>query len=240
VAVVDGYRTIVGSRALIESEQVGMAPVEAAQAETRARGESLAYVARDGTIVGLISYADPLREEAPAMIAALRRRGVREVLLVTGDGEAPAQAAASAAGITRVVSRALPTDKADIVRRLKDKGRTVAVVGDGINDSAALAHADVAISLHAGTDVARERADVVLTDNNLWRLPEAIDVARGAMGLVRQNLTIVAVPNALGLGLAATGLAGPVLATLLNNGSAVVAALNSLRPLLSGSAVPAE
>ena len=235
VAEVNGSRMMVGNRALIEAEGIEMGPVEAAQRATRARGESLAYVAKDNTIVGLISYADPLRTEAREVIAALRRRGVREVLLVTGDGEAPAAAAAREAGITDVISKAFPSDKADIVRRLKDEGRTVAVVGDGINDSAALAYADVAISLGAGADVARERADVVLSDDDLMRLPDAIDTARQAMGLVKQNLTIVGVPNALGMGLATLGLAGPVISTFLNNGSAVVAALNSLRPLHAGN-----
>jgi P-type Cu2+ transporter len=231
VAEVNGSRMLVGNRALIESEGIEMGPIEAAQRATRARGESLAYVAKDGTIVGLISYADHLRAEAQEVIAELRRRGVREVLLVTGDSDAPARAAAKAAGITEVISKAFPADKAEIVQRLKAAGRTVAAVGDGINDSAALAYADVAISLGAGADVARERADVVLSDNDLMRLPDAIDTARQAMGLVRQNLAIVGVPNALGMGLATLGLAGPVISTFLNNGSAVVAALNSLRPL---------
>ena len=117
------------------------------------------------------------------------------------------------------------------MQKLKSEGYIVAVIGDGINDSPALAHADVAISLHGGTEAARHSANVVLTDDDLRRLPEAIKIARSAMDLVRQNLSLAVVPNSAGLGLAAFGLVGPAGATLLNNGSAILAALNSLRPL---------
>jgi Cu2+-exporting ATPase len=117
------------------------------------------------------------------------------------------------------------------VQRLKQEGFVVAVIGDGINDSPAFAHADVAVSLHGGTEAARQTADIVLTDDDLHRLPEAIEIARGAMSLVRQNLTLAVIPNSAGLSLAALGMIGPAGATLLNNGSAIAAALNSLRPL---------
>jgi Cu2+-exporting ATPase len=158
--------------------------------------------------------------------------------MVTGDSEAPAQAAASEAGIDEVIARAFPGDKANVVLKLKESGHTVAVVGDGINDSPALAHADVAISLIGAADVARERAGVVLTDDDLHSLNEAIDIARNGIGLVQQNLFLVAVPNTIGLVLGAVGIIGPGIATVLNNGSAVLAALNSLRPLVADGALP--
>src|SRR5205823_11562559 len=126
---------------------------------------------------------------------------------------------------------AFPEHKAELVNTLKSAGHKVAVVGDGINDSPALAHADVAISLHGGTDAARESADVVLTDDDLARLPEAIHIARDAMGLVQQTIALVAVPNSIGLFLAAGGFIGPAMSTLLNNGFAIVAAVNALSPL---------
>jgi Cu2+-exporting ATPase len=239
-AQVDGEDVMVGSRRMMESESIDMRPAQSAEAETLRRGQSLAYVAINGELAGLIAYADQLRPEAARVIETLRKQGVKEIVMATGDNEAPARAMAHASGITNVLSGAFPEQKAELVMKLKERGFTVGVIGDGINDSPALAHADVAISLHGGTDVAREHADVILTDDDLRRLPEAIDIARGAMGLVKQNLTFIAVPNGVGLGLAACGLIGPAGATLLNNGSAILAAINSLRPLYSDQWVHAD
>jgi len=239
-ASVDGLSVLVGSRRLMESEKVDVRQAHSAESTVRARGESLAYVSVNGELAALIAYSDRLRPEVPEVIGTLRRRGVKEIVMVTGDNEGPARAVARSVGIADVMSGAFPEQKAELVRQLKDRGFTVAVVGDGINDSPALAHADVAISLHGGTDAAREHADVILTDDDLRRLPEAIDIARGAMRLVRQNLSLVAIPNSAGLVLAAAGLIGPAGATLLNNGSAIVAAINSLRPLYSNQWSSAE
>ncbi|SRR5579875_276700 len=239
-AQVDGLDVIVGSRRMMEAESIDVRPAQKSEAEIQARGQSMAYVAIDGQLSGLIAYSDQLRPEVPAVIKALRRKGIKEIIMATGDNDAPARAMAHAAGINNVLSGAFPEQKAELVAKLKERGFTVAVVGDGINDSPALAHADVAISLHGGTDAAREHSDVILTDDDLSRLPEAVDIARGALGLVRQNLTLIAIPNGVGLALAAAGLIGPAGATLLNNGSAIIAAINSLRPLYSGQWVPAE
>lgn len=151
--------------------------------------------------------------------------------MVTGDEASTARAVARLVGIARVEAGVLPDEKAAIVRRLQEEGHVVAVVGDGINDSPALAHADVSVSLSHGADVARETADVILTDSNLTSLVHAIDLARQCVGLIRQNLVVVGVPNVAALALATAGGLSPVGSTLLNNGSTVVAALNSLRPL---------
>jgi Cu2+-exporting ATPase len=128
---------------------------------------------------------------------------------------------------------ALPDEKAAIVRDLQEQGRVVAVVGDGINDSPALAQADVSVSLPHGAGVAQETADVLLMDSDLSGLIRGIDLARQCVGLIRQNLVVVGVPNAAALALASVGGLSPVGSTLLNNGSTVVAALNSLRPLVT-------
>jgi Cu2+-exporting ATPase len=233
-AQVDGVEVIVGSRRMMEAEGIDIRPAQKVEADLLTRGQSMAYVAIEGELSGLIAYADQLRPEAPEVIKTLRHRGVKEIIMATGDSDGPARAMAHASGITNVLSGAFPEQKAEMVKKLKERGFTVAVIGDGINDSPALAHADVAISLHGGTDAAREHADVILTDDDLRRLPEAIDIARGAMSLVKQNLTFVVVPNGVGIALAALGLIGPAGATLLNNGSAIIAAINSLRPLYHG------
>jgi Cu2+-exporting ATPase len=119
----------------------------------------------------------------------------------------------------------------EIVRELKRDGKTVAVVGDGINDALALAHSDVSVATAGATDAAREASDVLLMEDDLRLLVEAFSIARSAMGLVRGNFAIVAAPNAAALALAATGLLGPPGATLINNGSTIAAGLNGLRPL---------
>lgn len=231
-AEVDGHRVLAGNRQLLEQEGVEIAAADAAVAATAERAESIVYVARDGRLFGLLAYADPLRPESAEVVRRLRRLGVKQMVMLTGDNEAVAAAMAHQVGLRQYRAGVFPEQKAEEVRRLQRAGRTVAVIGDGINDSPALVHADVAISLHQGADVAREAADVVLTDDDLRRVPEAIEIARGAMRLVRENLTLVAIPNGAGLVLAALGLIGPAGATLANNGSTVVAALNSLRPLL--------
>ncbi len=197
------------------------------------RGASLVYVAVDQTLAGLLAYEDPLRPEAEAVIGQLRALGIQEILIVTGDELVTARVVASSLDVQQVHAGRLPDEKADIVRELQRRGRTVAVVGDGINDSPAFALADVSVSLPHGSDVARETADVVLTESGLWGLVHAIQLSRQGIGLIRQNLFVVGVPNAAALALAAAGRLTPVGATLLNNGSTIVAAVNRLRPLMT-------
>jgi Cu2+-exporting ATPase len=152
--------------------------------------------------------------------------------MVTGDEPAAAEPIARAVGITQVHAATMPDEKAKIVRRLQAEGHTVAVIGDGINDSPALALADVSISLRGGADVARETADVVLMHpKHLMSLAHAIQLSRECMGLIHQNFALVATPNATALALATAGRLNPVAATLLNNGSTILAGVNSLRPL---------
>jgi Cu2+-exporting ATPase len=230
-AKVEDFIVACGSRKLMESEEIDLSFALSIESEINGRSESLAYVAIDGKLAGLIAYSDQIRPEAADAIRELKRLGVKKLVMATGDSEEVARLIAGASGITDILAKAFPEKKADLVKQLKSEGYTVAVIGDGINDSPALAHADVALSLHGGTEAAREGADIVLTDADLRRLPEAIKIARSAMGLVSQNLSLAMVPNSAGLFLAAVGLVGPAGATLLNNGSAIVAALNSLRPL---------
>jgi heavy metal translocating P-type ATPase len=232
-AKVDEDSIIVGNRRLMEDSGICMTNAHASRQAIIARGESLAYIAINGELSGIIAYRDQLRPESKRVVRDLHRAGIKEIVMATGDMDAPAAAVARAVGIDRVQSGAFPEQKAEMVSIMKASGRRVAVVGDGINDSPALAHADVAVSLHGGTDAARESADVVLTDDDLRRLPEAIQISREAMALVEQTIALVAIPNALGLCLAATGMIGPAMSTLLNNGFAIVAALNSLSPLYS-------
>jgi Cu2+-exporting ATPase len=190
------------------------------------------FVAVDGRLAGLLAYTDPIRPEAPDVVRGLRRRGIREVIMLTGDRPAVAKKVAQDLGITRYVAEALPDQKARLVKVLQTQGHKVAVVGDGINDSPALAQADVGIAVDGGADVARETAHVALLHGDLTNIPRAIDIAREGVQLIQQNWDLLFYPNTLALLLAVPGLLGPVGTTLLSNGSGLLAALNALRPLL--------
>jgi len=194
-------------------------------------------IAMDGEIIGLIGYADPICPEAPEVIQELKRMGIKEIVMLTGDRGGVAQRVAETVGISKYVSEVMPDQKVSVVKSLQEQGRRVAVIGDGINDSPALANADVGIAVEGGADVAQETAQVVLLHGGLWKLPLAMEISREAMALIRQNWSIISVPNTLALGLAFVGLIGPGAATLLSNGSAILATGNALRPLLNGKGV---
>jgi Cu2+-exporting ATPase len=230
-AAVNGYTVRVGSARFLAAADVSLEQVDGVGTRLSEAGQSVTYVAVDDSLIGVIGYLDPPRPEAASVVHWLRTHGVDEVLMVTGDEPAAARAVAEPLGISRVHAGALPQDKADIVRELQGAGHVVAVIGDGINDSPALALADVSVSLAHGADLAREAADVVLMEPELGRLPHAIELSRAAMGLIRQDVALVAAPNAVAMGLATAGLLSPIGATLLSNGSTVLAAMNSLRPL---------
>jgi len=153
-------------------------------------------------------------------------------VMLTGDRPAVARRVADELGITRYVADALPDQKAALVKELQAQGRVVAVVGDGINDSPALAQADVGIAVRGGADVARETAHVAFLEGNLGNIPMAIDIAREALGLIEENWNLLFYANSLAILLALPGLIGPVGATLISNGGGIAAAVNALRPLL--------
>lgn len=203
---------------------------------------STVYLAVDGRPVGAISSEDPIRPEAQAVIRALRGRGVQRILLLTGDRQVVADHAGRRVGVDTVIAEQFPEQKAAVVRGLRQKGYRVAFVGDGINDSPALAYADVSVSLRHGADVARETADVLLMERGLAALPDAMAIAQHGMRVLRQSVALVAAPNTIALALAVTGRLSPVAATIINNGSTIVAGLHALSPLLRRptASVPSE
>jgi Cu2+-exporting ATPase len=193
-------------------------------------GVSVAHVAVDDRYLGAISYSDEVRPEAATLCASLRERGIFRLVIVSGDRRGVVSHLAHEVGITEHVGAVFPERKAEIVRELQQAGHVVAVVGDGINDSPALAYADVSVAVRDGTDLARETADVVL-HGSLDGLLVAIDRSRDAMSLLRQNIALAVGPNLAGMALASAGALGPAAATAINNGSAIAAGLNGLRPL---------
>ena len=232
-AWVDGVSIAVGGEEFLRSSRVPIPRSAVSHAEELGlSGTSTVFVARNGKTIGTIAYADVPRAEMASVIRGLRANGVREVMMVTGDHRRVANAIAMQVGIDRVEAATFPDRKAEIVRTLQDEGHVVAVVGDGINDSPALAYADVSVSLAGGTDVARETADVVLY-GDLSGLLDAVTIARHAMGVVRQNLAFIGTANGLGLLAASLGFVAPAAATAIHNGTGVLAAANSLRPLIA-------
>ncbi len=232
-ARVDGRTVLVGSLRMMrrESIAVGGAAREAVDRHKDAGASSLC-VAIDGRIEAVIGYADEPRPESRAVVSALKAGGRRQVILMSGDAPGPVHAVAARVGVDRALPELYPEDKAYHVKALQREGRTVAMIGDGINDAPALAVADVGISLEGGTDVALETADVVLLEGGLQKLPDAFDVADRAMRHVHRGLGLVIVPNALAICAGAAGLITPGVAAAVNNGSTIVAALAGLEPLL--------
>jgi Cu2+-exporting ATPase len=232
-AEVDGHTVLVGSRRFLTGAGVAI-PAAASTVVNQAgrRGASVLFVAQDGQTIGVIVTADTVRPEAADVVRQLRARGIQRVIMLTGDHVHAARAAASQVGIDQVEAGVFPERKVAIVHQLQESGHVVGMIGDGINDSPALAYADVSFSLKAGTDVARETADVVL-HGDLSGMVYAIDLARTARGIIRQNIALAAAPNLAGMLAAGAGLVGPAAATALNNGSAIAAAMNGLRPLVA-------
>jgi Cu2+-exporting ATPase len=195
---------------------------------------SVIYVACENKLIGYLTYTDPLRKESPLLIDDLQHRYGMEVHLLTGDNQVRAHQVAKNLDIPlkNFHAGAFPEDKAKIVRKLSRSGKVVAFVGDGLNDSVALAYSDVSISFADGSDIARETADVVLMNNDLNSIVEAIAIAKETQALIEQNTMLVVAPNLMGLGFASTIGLNPLLATIIHNGTAIAAGLNSLRPLV--------
>ncbi len=228
-AEIEGREVLVGSGRFLEQGGVAGIPTEDSQ-----RADAYVYVACDRRFQGVIEYTDPLRPESERLIQILQQDYGMEVHLLTGDHPHRAAQVAQQLGIpaTRVYAEAFPDEKARIVRDLHRSGHTVAFVGDGLNDSVALAYADVSVSFEQGSDIARETADVVLMNNQLLDFIEALSIARQTRHLIEQNMALVIIPNLAALGIATTVGLNPLVATAIHNGAAIAAGLNSLRPLV--------
>jgi Cu2+-exporting ATPase len=232
-ARVNGYSIHIGSERFFARNSIRLNGAAPDIHAFNRQGCSTLLFAVDGVTKGLIAYADGLRRESRDVVRTLRNYGIRDLIMITGDNEAVAGAVAAQLAIDRYFSGAMPSDKAAIVQQLQRQGRAVAMVGDGINDSPALAYADVGIAMKHGADVARETADVVLMEDSLWKLIAAVEISRSAIANIRQNYGIIAGLNTLAMLLAIpSGLVGPATTTILSNGSAVLASLNAIRPIL--------
>jgi len=234
LATVEGRRVAVGNRRLLDRERVDPGPLGIRREELAAGGRTVVLVAVDGRAVGLVGIADAARETAAAAVQAVHDTNV-EVVMLTGDNRATAERIAGQLGIDQVLAEVLPGDKAAKVAELQQGGRKVAMVGDGVNDAPALAQADLGIAIGAGTDVAIETADVVLMRSDPLDVPVALQIGRGTLRKMRQNLgwaigyNAIALPIAAGVFEPSLGLVlRPEIAALSMSGSSVIVAVNAL------------
>ena len=201
-ATVAGHPVLVGSARLLAAAGISAGALQATAAELSAQGRTAVLAAIDGEPAGVLAIADPVKEDSAAAIAALRRLGV-EVVMLTGDNARTAAAIARQTGISRVLAEVLPEHKASEIRRLQAEGRTVGMVGDGINDAPALAAADIGLAIGTGTDVAIEAADITLISGSLAGVVTAISLSRATMRNIRQNLFFALAYNGIGIPVAA-------------------------------------
>ena len=232
-ATVEGRRLAVGNARLLEREHVSLDGLAERADELAGQGRTTVEVALDGKAAGVIAIADSPRDTAKAAIKALSDLGVRAVML-TGDSKATAERVAAEVGIDDVIAEVLPQDKAARVKELQDEGRKVAMVGDGVNDAPALAQADVGIAIGAGTDVAIETADVVLMRSDPLDVATAIQISRGTVRKMHQNLAWAVGYNSLAIPIAAGVLEpegftlSPAVAALSMSASSIIVAVNAV------------
>ncbi|MER7620236.1 heavy metal translocating P-type ATPase [Streptomyces sp. NPDC126503] len=216
---VDGHLVVVGRAALLAAEEIEV---------PETAGPGVVHVAWDGRARGTLTVADTVKETSAEAVARLRALGLRPVLL-TGDHRAAAEAVAAEVGIDEVIAEVLPEEKAGVIRRLRDEGRTVAMVGDGVNDAAALATADLGLAMGTGTDAAIEASDLTLVRGDLRVAADAIRLSRRTLATIKGNLAWAFGYNVAALPLAAAGLLNPMIAGLAMAFSSVFVVTHSLR-----------
>ena len=226
---VAGREVHVGRLALLREAGFAVpAEVDRAVEDRQAAGQTAIVVGWDGTARGVLAVADVVKPTSRAAVAALRRLGLTPVLL-TGDNATVARAVADQVGIDEVIAEVLPADKVDVVKRLQDDGKVVAMVGDGVNDAAALAQADLGLAMGTGTDVAIEASDLTLVRGDLLAAVDAIRLSRRTLRIIRSNLFWAFAYNVAALPLAAAGLLNPMIAGAAMAFSSVFVVGNSLR-----------
>jgi heavy metal translocating P-type ATPase len=214
LGTVEGRRVVLGSAGFMRSHGLDTTALADEADRLRGDGATAIFIGVDDRVAGVVAIADPVKETTPAALKALREEGI-EVVMLTGDNRVTAEAVARTLGIVRVEADVLPDHKSDVVKRLRDQGRVVAMAGDGVNDAPALAAADVGLAMSSGTDVAMESAGVTLLRGDLTGIVRARQLSQATMSNIRQNLVFAFVYNAAGIPIAA-GVLYPVFGWLLS------------------------
>jgi heavy metal translocating P-type ATPase len=224
LASLDGQQTVVGNKVLLEDLEIDL------PSRINVSQGTEVLVARGGRYLGSILVTDQLRDGSAPAVKAITDMGI-QVALLTGDAESVAKAVAGRLGILEIHANLLPEQKAAFVAAQVKKGKTVAMLGDGINDAPALSEATVGVAMGAGTDVARESADIVLIGNDLMKFVETVRIARNCRRIIFQNFYGTLIVDTIGIGLAAVGVLNPLLAAFIHVASELTFILNSTRLL---------
>ena len=225
--LVDGQSAWLGSARLLEEQHLDLTPWQQQAAELQADGASLSWLARGDQVLGLLSFADSLKDNARATIDRLQAQHI-ESLLISGDSQSAAEHIGRLLGLDQVRGSVLPADKVSEVQRLQQQGKVVAMIGDGINDAPALSSADVGMAMSTGTDVAMHSAGITLMRGDPALVPMALALSRRTGDKIRQNLFWAFVYNCLGIPLAAFGLLNPMIAGAMMAASSVCVVSNAL------------
>ncbi len=228
IGTVNGKTIIAGRYDMMKEYSIRTDSMEQSFKELLNNGSTVICVAVEGELVGLFSLEDKLKESSSEAIKELNRLGIKTVML-TGDNSRTAEIIAQKVGITEFKSEVLPDQKATIVKEYQSKGNVVAMVGDGINDSPALAQADVGIAIGTGTDVAIETAQITLVQGNLRSVAKAVNLSKHTIKAIKQNLFWAFIYNIIGIPLAALGMLNPMIGALAMSLSSVSVVTNSLR-----------
>jgi P-type E1-E2 ATPase len=229
--IVDNKRVLAGNTKFLENHGVIFSEGEAtATQKEKTLGRMLVALAVDGSMVGFLALSDSLRMHVPHVISELRKLGIERMVILTGDNEAVAKQVAEEAGITEFQANLLPQDKVNFIKDSLNKKYKVGMLGDGVNDAASLALADVSFAMGAiGSDASIEAADIVLMKDNLKDVVDAIQMSKSTMKIVKEDLILWGILNVIGLFLVFAGLLGPSGAAAFNFITDFIPPLNSLR-----------
>lgn len=230
---IEGRRAIIGSAHFVfEDEGAQLESDIKEQIESQMQGLSPLYLAVDGTVVGVLGIEDPLKPGVREAIADLHALGVKHVVMLTGDSERTAERIAREAGVDEFKAELLPEDKYAYVERIRGEGRHVAMVGDGVNDSPALGLADVGLAMGGGSDIAKEVADIILTDTDLAAIVRLRRMSQGLIDRLTSSYSKVMLTNSALLALGITGMITPQASSLLHNGSTIAYSLGNAKAYL--------
>ncbi|MCL4873667.1 heavy metal translocating P-type ATPase [bacterium] len=206
-----GNTVLLGNRRLMQSNGMDTGPVEKRLTALEEQGKTAMLVSKGGVIEGIIAVADTVKESSMSAVRELIKGGI-EVIMLTGDNERTASAVARQMGITDVIANVLPAEKAGVIKRLQSEGKSVAMVGDGVNDAPALAQADIGIAIGGGSDVAKETGGIILVKDDVRDVVSGIRLSKATMRKIKQNLFWAFAYNTIGIPIAALGFLNPIIA----------------------------